>query len=131
MKAKRKVWQVNLKWQRTMRGPAAFSIGFRLSRWTDGERWLPPDVFHSHIETRFVSILLKGRYHDHVLRGGKRNDRAVRGPGSGRLYRRNDYHDLCLLTPLAWSLCLWAGPEQTVRYCLPSGTPCDREGNET
>ena len=129
MKATRPIWELCISKRASLGWPAIWSAGIHLAKWTDGERWGREGVFHSHPESRFVSILLWGGYFDRVLRGVRggtvrKRHYARRGPGSVRYYRADDYHDIALTTPKAWSICVWWGPERQRRFCTEDGTPC-------
>lgn len=74
---------------------------------------------HAHYTGGFVSILLWGRYLEHIARGVRQWSTGQmvcesfevheRRSGSVRLYGPRDYHEIKVETPVAWSLCLWWG----------------------
>ena len=99
-----------------------WQAGVMLSRYErrpDG----PDDDFwgdlHAHYTGGFVSVLLRGRYLEHIARGVRERTTGQkacesfheqdRRSGSVRLYRERDYHEIRVVSPVAWSICFWWG----------------------
>ena len=113
---RRDIWECAWRLRRPGRDDRRF--GLRLTRYETAGMASGPSVYHRHTDGGFVSILLKGSFLDDILRNVNvsgsmepdRHDSAIRKAGSIRLYGTHDYHDLRVLSPTAWSLCIWWGP---------------------